>query len=268
MRLLPPITLTSAMGRYGGTLIHCRRDHYGVLEVVDTHGVRSLHFGTRPRQSAMSLAEPDRLELAYVRAMLSALIFTAEPERILLLGLGGGSLARFLLAHYPNCRIDAVERRADVAQIAHNYFGLPQDARLTVHIAEACGYTETEAERNEETYDLLLIDAYDHQGMDRSVNAEEFFRACAGLLRPQGALAMNLWGTHHVALKHSTGLLRACFPGKSFRLAVPNKGNVIGLGLGNEIATPCVKNLSAKAEALAVQLGLEMQYFLRNLRGL
>jgi spermidine synthase len=256
------------MKRYGGTLIHGGRDKGGVLEVVDAHGVRSLHFGTRPRQSAMSLAEPDRLELAYIRAMLSVLLFIAKPERVLLLGLGGGSLARFLLSHYPRCRIDAVERRADVAEIAHRYFDLPRDPRLAVHIADAYEYCDAEAQMTEAAYDLILVDAYDHQGMDQSVNAEEFFRACTRLLRPLGALAMNLWGTQKAAFKQSAEWLRACFPGRAFKLPVPNKGNVIGLAVGEQFGKPDLEDFIARAKNLEIQLGLEMPYFLRHLRGL
>lgn len=256
------------MQRYGGTLIHHSRDSDGVLEVVDAHGVRSLHFGTSPRQSAMSLTDPDRLELAYIRAMLSTLLFIEEPGRVLLLGLGGGSLARFLLAHYSACRIEAVERRAGVAEIAQWFFGLPSDSRLNIHIADGGEYIEAEARRSEAVYDLILIDAYDHQGMDQSINVEEFFLACARLLNSRGALSINMWGTHNASLRQSTDLLSACFPGRAFRLRVPNKGNVIGLGLGTEVATPGLKNLNPKARALEIRLGLEMPYFLRNLRAL
>jgi len=256
------------MRRYGGTLIHSSRDRDGVLEVVDAHGVRSLHFGTAPRQSAMSLTEPDGLELAYSRAMLTALVFIATPERVLLLGLGGGSLARFLLCHYPRCRIDAVERRADVPPIAHGYFGLPRDARLSVHIAEAFEYCDAAVRNIAAEYDLILVDAYDQRGMDESINAEEFFRACRDLLRPLGALSLNLWGTHKASLKHSCQLLQANYPGRAFKLPVPNKGNVIGLGLGSEFARPNLKDFIVRAHTLEIQLGLELPYFLRTLRSL
>ena len=256
------------MKRYGGELIHSSRDPDGILEVIDSHGVRSLHFGTSPRQSAMSLTDPDRLELAYVRAMLSPLLFIDEPGKILLLGLGGGSLAKFMLAHYPNCRIDAVERRAGVPPVAQAFFGLPRDSRLNVHIADGCAHIETLARTSQAEYDLMLVDAYDHLGMDQSINGDEFFRDCARLLRPVGALSMNLWGTHSASLRQSTELLHTCFPGRSYKLAVPNKGNVIGLGLGKDIERPEKGVLLPKAKALEIRLGLEMPYFLRNLRPL
>ena len=99
------------MEKYGGTLVHCQRDEQGLLEVVEAYGVRSLHFGSAARQSTMSLAEPERLEMPYLRAMLIGLAFVPAPCRCLILGLGGGSLARFLAHHLPSARIEVVELR-------------------------------------------------------------------------------------------------------------------------------------------------------------
>ena len=254
------------MKRYGGELIYHDRDADGVIEVVDTHGVRSLHFGTAPKQSALSLQQPDRIELAYIRAMLSALLFISHPGNVLLIGLGGGTLAKFLLRHYPQCQVDAVERRAGVVEIARTYFGLPEDGRLRIHVSDANAWVETQAQQQAGLYDLILIDAYDHLGMDTSINGMEFLSACVGLLHPQGVLNMNLWGSHPVSLKQSLGLLKVCFPGNAMRLAVPNRGNVIGLGLGKSLIAAKLKQLEPRARELEIQTGLEMPYFLRNLR--
>jgi len=77
---------------------------------------------------------------------------------------------------------------------------------------------------------------------------------------------MNLWGTHAVALKQSTNLLKQCFPGRALRLAVPNRGNVIGVGLGEAVDPANVRRATPKARELQFRTGLEMPYFLRNLR--
>jgi len=260
--------LSPTMQRYGGELIYHGRDEDGVLEVVDTYGIRALHFGTSPRQSALSLSNPQRLELAYIRAMLSPLLFIGEPSRVLLVGLGGGSLAKFLLEQFPTCRVEAVERRPGVVEIAHRYFSLPRSEHLTVHVADACEQVASLIQSHEQIFDLILVDAYDDWGMDPSVNAQDFLGGCARLIRPQGALAMNLWGTHPMALKQSTLLLRSCFPCNTLKLAVPNRGNIIGLGLGEALDPSKRKQLEPKAHELEIQLGLEMPYFLRNLRPL
>ena len=255
------------MKRYGGTLVYSSRDAEGILEVVDAQGVRSLHFGTSPRQSAMALDDPNRLELSYIRAMLSALLFVDTPQNILLFGLGGGSLARFMFHQFPQSKIDAVERRRSVVDVAHEYFSLPKDPRLTVHIAEATEHAQKAVSNLAHYYDLVLIDAYDHQGMDRTINAEEFFRNCAGLLQPRGVMSINLWGTHSVSLRHSIELINLCFPKHAYRLQVPNKGNIVGLGLSTDLVVRHpLDHLQPRALQLEIELGLEMRYFLKSLR--
>jgi spermidine synthase len=260
--------MSSLPRRYGGILIHHGRDAEGALEVVDSHGVRALHFGTPPRQSAMSLTDPDRLELAYARAMLCALNFLAEPRRILVLGLGGGSLARFLLTHYPACQVDAVERRGDVVRIAHEYFDLPRVSRLAVHVGEAAAFVHAPRASATAPYDLILVDAYDPYGMDAGIHDEVFFRDCAALLAPAGVFSINLWGTHAVSLRQSLQWLGICFPGRCFRLPVPNRGNVIGLALGSGLDGRDPMRHGPHARELEMRLGLEFPFFLRHLRAL
>ena len=119
-----------------GLVFSCH-DEEGVIEVVDDLDTRALYFGTSARQSAMSREEPHRLVLSYTRAMLSGLLFTRQPRSALVLGLGGGSLPRFLMHVFPTCRIDVVERRAKVVQVAHDYFHLARSPRLRTHVCDA-----------------------------------------------------------------------------------------------------------------------------------
>lgn len=254
-----------AMRKYGGVIVHCRRDDIGLIEVVDTYGVRSLHFGTHPKQSAMSLAEPEKLELSYARAMLAGLLFKPEPRKVLLLGLGGGTLAKFLLNHFPECRIDAVEWRAAVAEIAYEYFGLPKDARLGVHVSDVNEFVCAEAERREEAYDYILVDVFDHQGLADAVNQQDFFSASRRLLHHEGILAINLWGTQTQSLRQSMSLLNLYFERRTMRLQVPGRGNVIGFGLGERVQCADMAGLKERAKTWELALGIEFPRFLRLL---
>jgi spermidine synthase len=249
--------------KYGGVLVHSSRDEAGILEVVDAHGVRSLHFGTYPRQSAMSLADPDRLELIYVRAMLLGLLFTPEPRSILLLGLGGGSLAKFLFQNFPACRIEAVECRSGVAPVAQRFFGLPEDPRLAVHVGDCNEYVCGLANPSRPAFDLILVDAFDHRGLAESVNRRDFFIACSTLLGPEGVFAVNLWGSEMASYRQSVRLLNTYFDGRIMRLPVPGKGNVIGYGLGSRLERPPARELIQRARALEIRLGIEFPRFLQ-----
>ncbi len=251
--------------KHGGVLVHCGRDAEGLVEVVDAHGVRSLHFGTSPKQSAMALAEPERLELSYVRAMLAGLMFQPDPRRVLLLGLGGGSLARFLLQNFPECRIEAVESRAAVAEVAHRFFGLPDDPRLTVHIDDARGFVRREAARRASAYEHIFVDIYDHQGLSASVNEHDFFAANARLLSPLGVYSLNLWGSDRDSFRSSVDLLKYHFGSRVLRLPVIGRGNIIGFGLGLELARPGSEILKLRSREMEARLGVEFPRLLKSL---
>src|SRR5512138_3544669 len=91
------------MQRYDGHLVHRTQDELGPIEVVEDTLYRSLHFGTEPKQSSMLLGDPLALVLSYTRSMTTALLFVPQVRRVLLIGLGGGSLAKFILHHIPGC---------------------------------------------------------------------------------------------------------------------------------------------------------------------
>lgn len=252
-----------AQFRFGGALLHISYDEYGSIEVVEEAGVRALHFGTASRQSAVDLSRPDRLELPYARAMLSALLFLDRPRRILMVGLGAGSLAKFFWQHYPESYIDVVEKRPAVANIAHGWFGLPEDERLRVHIADGRDFVRRS---DSEAYDLILVDAYHGHGMAEEIAQHDFYSCCAMLLAPRGVLASNLWGNDPRILAQSLRLLEENFARPVLQLPVPGKGNVIGLAFHDTPSPAMQRDLKIRAKALDQELDVELSVFTRYLR--
>ncbi|MBM3203107.1 methyltransferase domain-containing protein [Candidatus Woesearchaeota archaeon] len=243
--------------RYGGDLIHRQRDELGIIEVVDTAGIRSLHFGNKNRQSAFCLAEPEKVELSYIRAMLLNLVFMPQPERILILGLGGGSLVRFFLRHYPATEVVVVEYRRAVVDVARRFFGVPKSARLTFHVADCRDYIQQAVAEGTMPFDQLYIDAFDMEGLSPSINRPDFFEHCNRLLHPAGSLAINLWGHHRLSLNYSLHLLGSRFPDKSLYFRVPHKENVVGFGLGTALNRNAGRE-SETARGLQQRLALEL----------
>ncbi|HLF96698.1 MAG TPA: hypothetical protein VI457_06105 [Methylococcaceae bacterium] len=250
---------------HGGVPVHVSHDEQGSIEVVDSAGVRALHFGTPHRQSAMALADPHRLELAYTRSMLAALLFCGQPRRVLLVGLGGGSLAKFLWRNFPQCRIDAVEQRAAVMRVAHGWFDLPEDDRLQIWVADGADYV-AEAPQRGDSYDLILLDAYDGLGMASAMLNQAFLDRCAALLAPDGACAANLWGSNRPLLDYALDRFGQSFAGPVLRLPVPGRGNVIGLAFPGPMPRPDWRKLKSRAEGLEAQLGVEFPALVRQLR--
>lgn len=253
------------MHKYGGIVIHQSRDALGPLEVVDNGYQRSLHFGSEPKQSTMDLDDPLRLALSYTRAMLSALLFDAAPRRILLLGLGGGSLAKFLLHHFPACRIDAVEYREGVYQLARAYFHLPDDPRLSLHFADAADFIR-QADTDLSGYDLLLLDTFTADGIAQGTCGLSFFEACRTRLAADGVLAANLWSADSIKLDDVISDLNDAFDGRLLRLPVDGKANVIALVTQQGKPRRELRRLDKQAAELQQRLGVEFTVFLNRLR--
>jgi len=253
------------MYKYDGLVIHQSHDDDGILEVVEQQGVRSLHFGSYSRQSSLLLSDPERLYLDYARAMSSWLLFKESPDNTLLVGLGGGSLAKHLLHHFPECRIRVIEYRKSVVKIARSHFGLPLDPRLKIIIGDGGKYLRQHTESHSEHYDLLLIDAFDHEGMAQSICSEAFFDACKAVLKKDGIMAINLWGTDKTLFEQIALWLSRVFNWKILFLPVRGKGNIIGLAFNEDTPLYSLRDLRERANALEQHYQIEFPVFLKDL---
>ena len=256
------------MYKYEGVLIHESHDDEGIIEVIEVKGVRSLHFGSHPRQSSMLLSDPNKLELDYVRAMASWLLFkTTLNEDALIVGLGGGSLTKYLLQNFPDCRLKAVEFRKSVVKIARSHFGLPLDPRLKIIVDDGGDYIRQREESHRERYTLLFIDAFDHEGMSASICNEAFFDACKALLKKDGILVINLWGgTTNLEFQQVSQWLGCVFNWQVIFLPVRDRGNIIALAFNDYSPLYSLKESRANALALEQQYQIEFPTFLKDLK--
>jgi spermidine synthase len=255
------------MRKYGGTVVHQSHDNDGILEVVEENGVRSLHFGSRPIQSSMSLTNPDYLQSPYARAMMAWNLFLDSCDEALMIGLGGGTLAKHMLLQFPESRIKAIEYRASVARIAHSHFGLPKDQRLKICIGDGGVYIREQAEKAavQQQYELLLIDAFDHDAMSPSVNSEAFFDACLKLLSQQGLMVINLWGNDKAKFEKTAWYMGRSFDWKILFLPVRKRGNIIGFGFSADMPEFSIRQLRAKAKDLEKCTQIEFPILLKDL---
>jgi len=256
------------MYKLNGLIIHQSHDDDGFLEVIDHAGVRSLHFGSYPRQSSMLLADPDKLQLEYVRAMTSWLLFKPTlDDDALIVGLGGGSLTKHLLHHFPDCRLRVVEYRKSVVKIARCYFGLPLDPRLKIIVGDGGKYLRQHTETHCEHYSLLIVDAFDHEGMAESICNVAFFDDCKALLKQDGMLVINLWGgTGNPLFQQVAAWLGRVFNWKILFLPVQGRGNIIGLAFNKDVPLYAMKELREKAILLEQQYQIAFPVFLKDLK--
>ncbi|MDD4914981.1 MAG: spermine synthase [Methylococcales bacterium] len=254
------------MYKYDGLLIYQSHDDQGIIEVVEQEGVRALHFGSHAQQSSMWLADPDRLHSLYARAMMAGLVFQDNPREVLMIGLGGGTTAKFLLQQFADCRIKAVEFRSAVLKVARSHFGLPFDSRLKVKIGCGAQHVQIQSREHSEQHDLILVDAYDHEGMASEVGGEVFFDDCRTLLTADGLLVINLWGTDRDLFQQVSWNMGRIFNHRVLFLPVRNRGNVIGFAFGEQTPRLDMKQLIDKARWLEQRHHLEFPVYLQDLK--
>ena len=254
------------MRKHHGTLIHRSKDSFGTIEIVDDGYTRSLYFGNAVRQSAADLSRPGYLVLTYTRAMMSSLLFQSAPHNVLLIGLGGGSLAKFILCHFPGCTVDAIECREQVVQLAHSHFQLPEVPRLHIHIADGVEFVQNRAIITSSQYDLILVDAYHDAGMDDNMGDQRFLQACHTLLTDDGLLAINLWARDRPSYLRTRQALHHCFGTKPLLLPAEGTTNIIAMALNRAGHTDDpLKSVETHAKPLEELTGLELRKFSRML---
>ena len=254
------------MYKYSGLVVHQSHDDDGIIEVVDNAGIRALHFGSEARQSTMSLAEPNKLLSLYARNMMAWLLFKERCDNLLMIGLGGGVLPKYFLNNFSDGQIKVIEYRRSVVKIAHSYFGLPPSPRLKIKIEDAAIYMRRQSVKHEAQHDLIMVDAFDHEGMAQAVTQAAFFDSCKTLLTDDGLLVMNLWGTNKALFNQIAWKLQQVFNENLLFLPVRGRGNVIGFAFNEKFPKSELKQLRIRALELEATYKIEFPDFASDLK--
>lgn len=168
-----------------------------IIVTQEDDGLRTLRFEPGgARQSVVKPDDPGYLALPYLRVALIGLALCAEPRRMLVVGLGGGSLPRFLRKYYPNAVIDAVDIDPDVVHVSRQYFGFREDNRLHAHVADGRGYIE----QVRVPYDIIFLDAFGTSNVPAHMTTQEFLGVVRRALRPDGVVVGNIWNSAYNTL--------------------------------------------------------------------
>ena len=163
-----------------------------IIVTEDDRGLRTLLFEPegRVRQSVVKPGDPDHLELPYAKVAMVALAMCEAPRRILVVGLGGGTLPSFLRRHYPEAAIDVVEIDPDIVEVAKTFFGFREDERMRVHVADGREFIERIGQPR---YDVIFLDAFGAKSVPPRLTTEEFLQAVRRAVMPEGVVVGNLW---------------------------------------------------------------------------
>jgi spermidine synthase len=241
-----------------------RESRYYRVRVVDypDEGRRCLHFSkSRGIQSSMKLNDPYALDLDYSKSIVAALALHPAPKEVLLVGLGGASIPKFIAKHWPGIRMDIVELDADVVTVCQRFFEFKGGPGMRVILMDGRMYFK----RTDRKYDVILLDAYAADHVPFHLTTLEFVRLVRDHLKPGGVAASNLWEYginrfYHAELR----TFQETFP-ETYLFRSGTSGNVIVFGtLAGERVSKQAWADRAAAMAAGKDLGFDLPQLVRD----
>ena len=228
--------------------------------MLETASERQLLFTRSSLQSTMLIDEPYALICAYTQKMMSFLLFNPDPRHIVMIGLGGGSLAKFCYRNLRNTRFTAVEIDADVIALRDEFFLPADNERFRVVHADGARFMS----RLDRRVDVILVDAFDADGVAMSLATSNFYEDAASRLDPDGVLVLNLSGDRSRYPVHLRRLRKA-FGDRLLMLPVSASDNVLVFAFKTELPEPAGVDFAICAQQLQSQLQLEFPRYLQKM---
>jgi spermidine synthase len=255
MLALAIVCLTAPARAHAQTILHTEKSLYRNVTVIDDDGLRCMKFSRYyegSRQSCMLLGDPNRLVLDYTRMMLGSLYLVPNPKRILIIGLGGATLPKTLARILPDSDIDVAEVDAAVIRVARKYFDFEPSARM--HVSDEDGRLFVKRRLQEGTkYNLVLLDAFDHDYIPEHMLTQEFLREVKAVLSDGGVLAANTFSSSRL-YEHESTTYESVF-GTFFNLKHNNR--VILARLGGLPTVPQIEQAARKFDRTFAEIGID-----------
>lgn len=233
----------------------------GLVHLSEERDVRLLHLGGSMVQSAMRISAPNNLELAYTQCMMCFLLFHPQPTNVLMIGLGGGSLTKFIYSRLPKVRTIVIEVSPQVVSVARGHFLVPaDDERLQVLIAEGSEYVAA----HPGSADVLMVDGFDDGRQVASLCSQDFYNQACEALTGNGVLVVNLLSRDKRVHEYIERLENS-FSGRVAVILAEPHGNLIVFAFKRAPSKAVWEGLQAKAKAMEKELSLPFSKFAQKL---
>jgi spermidine synthase len=160
---------------------------YHRIRIEEDDEARYMYFD-RTLQSAMTLRDPTALRLIYSKYTSIGLTFRPDAKKMLVIGLGGGSIPKKIEREFPHMEIDAVEIDPEVIKMAKDHFHVKESSHLRLHAQDGRLFLN----RTQNQYDIILLDAYFTDAMPFHLTTKQFFELAQKKLTPNGIVVANL----------------------------------------------------------------------------
>lgn len=218
---LPPAAVPAgdSLETYDTLYNHLTVERHGSLVELRARSRRGVFL-----ESAVNLADPLNLQVAYTRTLFAAAYFQPKPARVLMLGLGGAGFHRLFAASYPAAVLQTAELDPKVFELCQTALGFKPTARTPVTLSDGRLFVK----RDTAQYDWIILDAFRGGYVPPHLKTEEFYRECAAHLTDQGVFVSNLDDETELYFS-DVRTIRAVFA--QIVLFYPEKGNVIAFAV-------------------------------------
>ena len=244
------------LARQDGQIAHIETE-YNDIYITKRRAELTMSFQLRGwdyTESVTNLNDPDDLPVRYTQMMTVAVLYPPEVKRVLMIGLGGGSISTYLGRHMPDVAIDTVEIDPGVIAAAKKYFGMRESDK--VRFLEGDG--RVFLNRHKETYDLILVDAFHGGYVPFHLLTKEFYALVKQRLTATGAAAFNI---HDGTKLYASTLLTLASVFPSVHLYPSGEGEVIAI----VTAAPAPDDETLQRRAAALQEGHKFRFPLPQL---
>jgi spermidine synthase len=229
-------------------LLHQERSLYRNIFVIQTGDERCMLFRyPRPlgRESCKLLNNPDKLIFDYTQMMLAGLYLNPNPQRLLIIGEGGGTIPTVLQQMFPNMKIDLVELDDAVDRIARSYFDFKPGPNTTVTISDGRVFVKRQIPQKP-NYDIVMLDAFDADYIPEHMLTREFLEEVKSVMAPNGVIVANTF-SDSALYDYESVTYRAVF-GSYFNLKLANRIIIGKLG-----GLPSAADLSKNAAVVEAE---------------
>lgn len=193
-------------------VVHEERSLYRNILVEDNKDLRCLKFNvksTKTQQSCFLKSQPEKLVFNYTKLLMTNLLFNPNPKRILIVGLGGGTISNTLLQLYPESQIDNIEIDQAVIKVARDYFGFIENERVHTYNQDGRIFIKR-ALLKKQTYDWIILDAFNGDYIPEHLMTKEFLQEAKSLLSENGILSSNTFSLSEL-YAHESATYKAVF---------------------------------------------------------
>jgi spermidine synthase len=219
-------------------IIHEERSLYRNIIISEKDDQRCMRFVLHDKvahnQSCLYLSDRKKLVFDYTKMLMATLLIKPEPQSILVVGLGGGTLPTAFHQLLPNTQITAVEIDPAVVKAAKTFFDYEESPRVTSELFDARVFIKR-AQRQGKKWDLVVLDAFNGDYIPEHLMTKEFLQEVQAVLNPGGFVAANTFAGSRL-YHHESATYNAVFP--HIRMLTSGNGNRVLFAADEPINLP------------------------------